>query len=103
MKIQTGNGSEIEAIGKGDMELTIGSIKITLVSVLNVLAIGGNLLSVAKIVDHGHHVVFSPTGCHISCDCGIRVQGIKERNIYILQTENFPLVALSNLDSATTA
>ena len=103
MKIQIGDGSEIEAIGKGDMELTIGSMKITLVSVLHVPAIGSNLLSVAKIVDHGHHVVFSPTGCHISSDQGTRVQGIREGNIYLLRTENRALVALSNRDSATTA
>ena len=103
MKIQIGDGSEIEAIGKGDMELTIGSTKITLVSVLHVPAIGSNLLSVAKIVDHGHHVVFSPTGCHISSDRGTGVQGIKEGNIYLLRTENRALVALSNQDSATMA
>ena len=103
MKIQIGDGSEIEPIGKGDMELTIGSMKITLFSVLHVPAIGSNLLSLARIVDHGHHVVFSPTGCHISSDQVARVQGIREGNIYLLHRENHSLVALSNRDSATTA
>ena len=100
MNIQIGDGSEIEAIGKGDMELTVGTTKITLLDVLHVPEIGGNLLSVAKIVDHGHHVVFSPTGCHISSDQGTQVQGIREGNIYLLRTENRALVALSNRDTA---
>ena len=48
-------------------------------------------------------MVFSPTGCHISSDQGTKVQGTRERNIYLLCTENRALVALSNRDSATTA
>ena len=82
------------------MDLTVGTTKITLLDVLHVPEIGGNLLSVAKIVDHGHHVVFSPTGCHISSDQGTRVQGIREGNIYLLRTKNRSLVALSNRDTA---
>ena len=100
MNKHIGDGSEIEAIGKGDMELTVGTTKITLLDVLHVPEIRGNLLSVAKIVDHGHHVVFSPTGCHISRDRGTRVQGIREGNFYLLRTENRALVALSNRDTA---
>ena len=70
MNIQIGDGSVIEAIGEGDMELNVGTTKITLLNVLHVPEIRGNLLSIAKIVDHGHHVVFSPTGYHISSDRG---------------------------------
>ena len=60
-------------------------------------------VSVAKIVDHGHRLAFSPTGCHISNDKGTRVEGIKEWNVYLLRAENHALIGLSNKDSPTTA
>ena len=96
IKIQIGDGSEIEAIGKGDMVLTIGKNAIKLQDVLHVPRIGSNLLSVAKVVDHGHHLLFSPSGCHISSDQGTRIQRIREGNVYLLRTDSQALVALNN-------
>ena len=103
VKIQIGDGSEIEAIGKGDMILTIATTQITLHDVLHIPAIGSNLLSVAKVVDHRHHLLFSPAGCQIRSDNGMRVHGTREGNTYLLKTDNSALVALSNKDSAATA
>ena len=53
IKIEIGDGSEIEAIGKGVLELTTGKNAIKLQDVLNVPRIGSNLFCVAKIVNHG--------------------------------------------------
>ena len=100
IKIQIGDGSEIEAIGKGDMVLTIVTTEKKLHNVLHVPAIGSNLLSVAKIVDHGHSLFFSPSGCQIRNDNGLCIEGIREGNVYLLKTENQVLRALSNKDSA---
>ena len=81
IKIQIGDGSEIEAIGKGDIVLTIATREITLHDVLHVPMIGSNLLLVAKIVDHGHILVFSTSGCQIWNDNGLRKEGIREGNV----------------------
>ena len=53
-------------------------------------------------MDHGHILVFSPSGCQIRNDNGLRIEGIRERNVYLLKPENHALVALSNKDSAAT-
>src|SRR5205807_8745033 len=103
IKIQIGDGSEIEAIGKGNMILTVGMIEITLHDVLHVPKIGSNLLSIAKVVDHGHHLLFSPSSCQIRSDKGIRMHGIREGNVYLLRTDNRIFVALSNKESAVAA
>ena len=99
LKIQIGDGSEIEAVGKGDITLETDDASITLTDVLYVPDIGTNLLSVAKATDHGHKLVFSPTGCQIR---GSRAQidGIREGNIYLLRAKKFALAALSNRDTA---
>ena len=60
--IQIGDGTDIHAIGKGDMVIRANSVEITLRKVLHVPSIGSNLLSVARIVDHGHHVLLRHLG-----------------------------------------
>lgn len=65
LKIQIGDGSEIEAVVKGNIILETERASITLTYVLHVPDIGTNLISVAKAVDHKHDQVFSATGCQI--------------------------------------
>ena len=65
IRIQIGDGSEIQAIGKGDITLQTSMTDITLHDVLHVPEIRSNLLSVARIVDHGHHILFTHLGCEI--------------------------------------
>ena len=98
LKIQIGDGSEIEAVGKGNITLETDKASITLYDVLYVPDIGVNLLSVAKAANHGHNLVFSPTGCQIR---GTRawIDGVREGNIYLLRAKRFALAALSNRDT----
>ena len=51
-------------------------------NVLHIPAIGSNLLTVAKIVDHGHSLLFSPSGCQIRNDNGLRMEGLREGKVY---------------------
>ena len=102
LKIQIGDGSEIEAVGKGDVTLETEKASITLTDVLYVPDIGTNLLSVAKAADRGHNLTFSPTGCQIR-GTRARIDGIREGNIYLLRAKKFALAALSNRDIAVPA
>ena len=102
LKIQIGDGSEIEAVGKGNITLETDRASITLTDVLYVPDIGTNLISVAKAVDHGHDLVFSATGCQIR-GTRVAIEGIKEGNIYLLRAKKFALAALSNRDTAVTS
>ena len=63
-------------IAKGDMVLCANTTDITLRDVLHVPEIGSNLLSIAKIIDHSHKILFSPIGCQIMNAEGIRVQEV---------------------------
>lgn len=83
--------------------LTIGQTEITLKDVLHVPAIGSNLLSVAQVVDCGHQLFFSTSGCQIRNDNGLRLSGIREGNVYLLKAESQALIALLNKDAATSA
>ena len=69
---------------------------------LHVPSIGSNLLSVARIVDHGHHVLFAPSGCQIRSKEGVRLHGVRVGNVYLLKTQQSALSALTNRDSAAT-
>ena len=100
--IQIGNGSEIKAIGMGNIPLETESSRIFLRDVLYVPTIGTNLLSVAKIVVHGHSLVFTSSECQIGNTEG-RVKGEREGNIYVLQAKKVALAALSNTDIAVSA
>lgn len=54
--------------------------------VLYVMNIGTNLLSVAKAVDQGHNLVFTPTGCQIQgTRTRARIDGVREGNIYLCE------------------
>lgn len=59
LKIQIGDGSEIEAVGKGNIMLETNGATITLNDVLYVPDITTNLISVAKAVDHGNNLLFT--------------------------------------------
>ena len=101
LKIQIGDGSEIEAVGKGNITLETETASILLRDVLYVPDIGTNLLSVAKAVDHGHNLTFSPTGCQIrGTRTQERIDGVREGNIYLLRAKRFALATLSNQDVA---
>ena len=102
LKIQIGDGCEIEEIGMGDILLQTESSQITLRDVLHVPTIGSNLLSIAKVVDHGHRMLFTTTGCQIQGTEG-QVNGIREGNVYLLRAWERALVAVSNKDLAVTA
>ena len=100
--LQIGDGTDIHAIGKGDMVIRANSVEITLRKVLHVPRIGSNLLSVARIVDHGHHVLFAPSGCQIRSKEGVRLHGVREGNVYLLKTQQSAVSALTNRDLAAT-
>ena len=101
LKIEIGDGSEIEAIGKGNITLETETASIVLHNVLYVPDIGTNLLSVAKAADHGHNLVFSPNGCQIQgTRTQARIEGVREGNIYLLRAKRFALATLSNQDVA---
>ena len=99
LKIQIGDGSEIEAVGKGNITLETDGASITLNDDLYVPDIGTNLLSVAKATDHGHNLAFSPTGCQIR-GTGVQINGVREGNIYLLRAKKYAFAALSNRDTA---
>ena len=102
VRIQIGDGSEIEAIGMGNIPLETESNLITLRDVLYTPTIGGNLLSVAKVIDHGHSLLFTSSECQTQNTEG-RVRGIRERNIYVLRAKKVALAALTNMDVAVNA
>ena len=102
LKIQIRNRSEIEAIGMGNISMQTGASDITLRDVLYVPTIGSRLLLVAKVVDHGHRMLFTTTGCQIH---GTKesVNGVREGNIYLLRAKKVAHMGLSNKDVAVTA
>ena len=102
LRIQIGDGSEIEAIGMGNIPLQTESSLITLRDVLYAPTIGGNLLSVAKIVDHGHSLVSTSSECQIK-NTEERVKGLREGNVYVLTAKTEALAALTNTDVAVSA
>ena len=100
--IQIGNRSEIKAEGIGNIPLETESSHMTLQDVLYVPNIGSNLLSVAKIVDHGHSLLFTPSKCQIQNTEG-RVKGVREGNVYVLRAKKEALAALTNTDITVSA
>ena len=80
LKIQIGDGSEIEAQGMGDITIQTETGHITLRDVLYVPTININLKSVAKVVDRGHHLLFTAAGCQIQSAEG-KIDGIREGNV----------------------
>lgn len=96
MKIKMGDDSETEAIGKGAIVLPLVTTEIKSHNVLHVPAIDSNLLSVEKIMDHGHSLLFSPTSRQLHNDNGLCVEEIQKGNVYRLKTEKHALMALAN-------
>ena len=86
----------------GDMILQTKSSQVTLRDILHVPKIGSNLLSVAKVVDHAHRMLFTNTGCQLQGKEG-QVNGIREGNVYLLRAWKMALVALSNEEVAVMA
>jgi len=81
--IEIADGSLIEAIGMGD--IGIGSLLLS--GVLFVPRVGGNLISVGRLIDAGYDVSFGSTICTIckEQDC---LKGRRQGNLYYLQDEN---------------
>jgi len=65
-EITIADGSKIQAVGLGDIEIATEAGCITLTGVWHVPDIGGSLLSVSRIVDAGYTVEFGPVACYIS-------------------------------------
>ena len=64
--ITIADGTKIEAAGKGDIEIATEAGSITLTDVWHVPNIGGNLMSVSRMVDAGYSVEFGPTMCTVN-------------------------------------
>jgi len=81
--IEIADGSLIEAIGMRD--IGIGSLVLS--GVLFVPRVGGNLISVGRLIDARYDVSFGSTICIISKeqDC---LKGRRQGNLYYLQDEN---------------
>ena len=77
--IEIADGSHIEAIGKGDIQ--IGELHLT--GVLHVPQVGGNLVSVGRLIDCGYQVSFEAKHCMISQD-SISLRGKRAGNLYYL-------------------
>ena len=77
--IEIADGSRIEAVGKGDIQ--IGNLRLT--GVLYVPRVGGNLISVGRLIDCGYEVSFTANKCMIS-QGGLCLQGKHEGNLYYL-------------------
>ena len=86
----------------GDIAIQPETSHITLRDVLYVPTIGSNLISVAKVIDRGHHLLFTAAGCQIQSVEG-RIDGIREGNVYLLRTKKMAFAVLSNKDVAVTA
>jgi len=60
------DGTKIEARGIGEIVIATEGQSIILRDVWHVPEIGGNLISVSRILDAGYTVEFGPTACTIS-------------------------------------
>ena len=82
--ITIADGTKIQAKGLGDVVITTGAGSITLTDVWHVPEIGGNLISVSRMVDAGWTVEFGPTTCTIRKN-GIRTDiGYRHSRLYHL-------------------
>ena len=77
--IEIANGSKIVAVGVGDV--SIGQLQLT--NVLHVPRVGGNLISVARLIDSGYEVSFGAEACIITKK-DLRVTAKREGNLYYL-------------------
>ena len=81
--IEIADGSRIKAVGKGDIQ--IGDLR--LIGVLHVPQVGGNLVSVGRLIDCGYEVSFEAKQCTIFQD-GISLLGKRAGNLYYLDNPN---------------
>lgn len=63
-----GNGQEAKAVARGDVQLQVGDLQVTLKSVLHVPASKVSLMSIRKIEATGAEVVFSKGTCKVYKD-----------------------------------
>ena len=77
--IEIADRSRMQAVGKGDV--TIGQMHLT--DVLLVPQLGGNLLSVAQVLDSGYNVGFTSVKCKIS-GRAVFLEAKREGNLYYL-------------------
>jgi len=77
--IEIADGSKIAAVGIGEM--SIGHLHLS--GVLYVPQVGGNLISIARLIDSGYEVSFGMEACTIS-NKGIRLIAKHEGNLYYL-------------------
>ena len=83
----------------GDIEIVTDAGTITLTGVWHLPDIGGNLLSVSRIIDAGYTVEFGPTLCIVSKD-NIRTNlGYRVGSLYYLRKEE--PVAVAHLGLST--
>ena len=88
--ISIGDKSDVQAIGKGSVNLTLSvrgrSVKCSLNEVLYSPKMGYNLLSVASMSRHGYQTVFGRIECHIEHNGHIIAEGYMKNGLYCLTT-----------------
>lgn len=72
-KVRIGNGNLIEAKGRGDVVINIGSGNKVISDVLYVPDIDQNLLSVGQLVEKGYSLVFKNGSCIIEDFHGLKI------------------------------
>ena len=82
--ITIADGTKIKAKGKGEIDITTGAGSIRLTNVWYVPEIGGNLLSVSRMVDAGFAVEFSATSCTVSKNNVRTLLGYRIGSLYYL-------------------
>jgi len=84
-KITIADGSKIDAIGIGDVKLRIPGGFVMLQKVWHVPEIGGNLLSVSRMIDCGYSVKFKEDQCYVSSGMGKFAIGERQERLYYLK------------------
>ena len=77
--IEIADRSKIQALGRGDVKIG----KLHLSNLLFVTQLGGNLLSVARLIASGYNIHLISAKCTIT-GMGIYVEGGREGNLYYL-------------------
>ena len=70
-RIYLGDGSHIESVGSGTVELKFGTHSITLLSALHVPKLAGNLVSISRLDFSGISTTFADRRCVLRSDVTI--------------------------------
>jgi gag-polypeptide of LTR copia-type/Integrase core domain/GAG-pre-integrase domain/Domain of unknown function (DUF4219) len=95
------NGQKAEAVARGDVQLQVGSLHITLKSALHVPASKVNLLSISKIQDTGAHVEFSKGTCKAYKNNKLLFEAECRNGLYIITDISKPSKQLALVSKPT--